>query len=139
MPGRVFALMLVALALCGCASRHDVDAFWRPGARYALTLRAGGDSTVALALAVDSVARDTAFGSASAGPVRPFPVAFRAIGGDQFVATRDRERWRLRLNPQVTDTGLLLSGELSHGRLRGAWETPYTSAHRGTFEVAPAT
>ena len=107
-------------------------------ARYALTLRAGGDSATTLVLAVDSVARDTAFGRAS-GPVRPFPVAFRAVGGDRFVATRDRERWRLRLNSQATDTGLLLSGELSHGRLRGAWGTPYSSSRRGVFAVAPAT
>ena len=137
MTVRIVTLGLVALTAWACAPR-DVGAFWRPGARYALTLRAAGDTAAALTLAVDSIARDTVFGSAS-GPGRPFPVAFRAVGGDRFVATRQRERWRIRLNPHVADAGLLLSGELSHGRVRGAWETLYTSSQRGAFDVAPAT
>jgi hypothetical protein len=132
---RVIPLVLAALG--GCASR-DLDDYWHSGSHYDLTLRAGLDTTTTLGLAVDSIVRDTVYGTAT-GSAGRFPVAFRAIGGDQFVATRHREHWYIHLNPHVADTGLLLSGELSHGRLRGTWEPPYTSTRRGTFEIAPAT
>ena len=136
MPARYLPVVMALLALIGCAP-SGLDGFWRTDTRYALSLNAATDSLV-LNLAVDSIARDTVFGSATGTP-GPFPVMFRAVGGDRFVGTRDRERWAIRLNSQAIDTGLLLSGELSHGRLRGGWTPPFESRHRGTFSVAPAT
>jgi hypothetical protein len=136
MHRRCRALFIGLSVTLGCKPR-GVEAFWHAAGRYNLVLYGAADSTT-LVLAVDSIARDTVFGSAN-GASRPFPVALHAVGGDQFIGTRDRERWAIRLNPQVTDTGFLLSGELSNGRLRGGWTPLRTSPARGTFTVAPAT
>lgn len=145
--------LVTALALVAACAPHEPGAFWRPGARYRLILAADGprtltpeqarylapvSDTAALQLTVDSVARDTAYGRVD-GDTRHFPVAFRAVGGDRFIATRERERWRLTVNPHAADTGLALAGERSGGELRGGWETRFPSGGRGRFVLAPAT
>lgn len=146
-----FSGLVFTIALAACGGR-EADAFWQPGGVYRLALTATGprlitpesehylapvSDTASLRLVVDSVARDTTFGRVD-GDTRHFWVPFRAVGGDRFIASRQRERWRLVVNPQVTDTGLLLEGERSHGRIRGRWHARSPSPPRGSFILDPA-
>jgi hypothetical protein len=91
-----------------------------------------------LLLSVDSIVAATAYGKV-AGDTRHFPVIFQAIGGNHFSATRGREHWTITINPDATDTGLALDGQLSHGVIAGNWVTRSPSRANGKFQIAPTT
>ena len=142
-------LVLLALA----CTRNDVSAVWRAGGRYKLTLALSSRPTLipeqqryssppadsaTLLLSVDSVVAGKAYGKV-VGDARHFPVSFHAVGGDHFSATRSREHWMITINPDATDTGLALDGQLSHGAIAGNWVTRYPSQANGKFHLAPTT
>jgi len=144
---RPIALILLVLA---CA-RNDLSDFWRAGGTYQLVLVLGARprlipeqdryfgpavDTATLLLTVDSIVAAKAYGKITGDP-RHFPVAFHAIGGDRFSATRAREHWTITINPDATDTGLALEGELSHGAIAGNWATRSSSQTNGKFHLAP--
>jgi hypothetical protein len=149
MTFRAVPLVLFALA----CTRNDVSDVWRADGRYELTLALSQHpsltpelaryfnppvDTVTLLLSVDSVVGAKAYGQVK-GNARHFPVSFHAIGGDHFSAARSREHWTITINPDATDTGLILDGELSHGTIAGTWVTRYPSQANGKFYLAPTT
>jgi len=149
MTFRAVPLVLLALA---CA-RNDVSDVWRAGGRYELKLALSQQprltpeleryfnppvDTVTLVLSVDSIVAAKAYGQVG-GNARHFPVSFHAIGGDHFSAAHSREHWTITINPDATDTGLVLDGELSHGTIAGNWVTRYPSQANGRFHLAPTT
>ena len=142
---------LILLAL-GC-TRNDVSAFWQVGGKYELKLALSTKprltleqdryfnpsvDTATLLLSVDSIADSKARGKV-ATDTRHFPVSFQAIGGNHFLATRGREHWTVTINPDATDTGLVLDGELSHGVIAGNWEARGPTHASGQFHLAPTT
>src|SRR3954471_18335008 len=144
---RFIPLGLLALA----CTRNDVSDVWRAGGKYELKLALSQQpsltpeqqrffypavDTVTLLLTVDSIVAAKAYGKVS-GEGRHFPVSFHAVGGDHFSATRSRERWTITINPDATDTGLALDGQLSHGVIGGNWVTRYPSQTNGKFDLAP--
>lgn len=146
---KLLFLPLIFLAF-GCA-RNDVAAFWRAGGKYelrlSLTSRPALTAELApyfnptvdsatLILGVDSIVAATAYGKVE-GDIRHFPVMFQAIGGNYFSATRDREHWTITINPDATDTGLALDGQLSHGVIDGNWVTRSDSRTKGKFHLRP--
>jgi hypothetical protein len=146
---RSIAFILLAL---GC-TRNDISAFWQVGGKYELKLALSGEppltpeqqryfnprvDTATLILTVDSIVGSTADGKV-AGDTRHFPVSFQAVNRNRFSAVRSREHWAITINPDATDTGLALDGELSHGVIAGKWETRSSSRSRGQFHLAPTT
>jgi hypothetical protein len=149
MISRAIPIILFALA----CRRNDVSDFWHAGGKYRLELVLSARprlipeqeryfspvaDSATLLLSVDSVVSGTAYGSV-AGDRRHFPVMFAAVGGDRFLAARSREHWTIAINPQATDTGIALNGELSHGGVAGTWVTRGPSQARGKFRLAPTT
>jgi hypothetical protein len=146
---RSIPLGLLALA----CTRNDVSDVWRAGGKYELKLALSHQpilipeqqrffypavDSVTLLLSVDSIVAAKAYGKV-AGDTRHFPVSFHAVGGDHFSATRSREHWTITINPDATDTGLGLDGQLSHGVIDGNWVTRYSSQANGKFRLAPTT
>jgi hypothetical protein len=146
---RSLPLILLVLA---CA-RNDVSDFWRAGGEYHLKLVLTDRpsltpeqeryfnpqvDSVTLLLSVDSIVAAKVYGRV-AGDTRHFPVAFHAVGGDHFSATRAREHSTITINPAATDTGLSLDGELSHGAVAGGWTTRSSLQTNGRFRLAPTT
>jgi hypothetical protein len=149
MTFRAVALVILALA----CTRNEVSGVWCAGGRYELKLALSRQpsltpeleryfnppvDTLTLLLSVDSVVAAKAYGQVG-GNARHFPVSFHAIGGDHFSAARNREHWTITINPDATDTGLALDGQLSHGTIAGNWVTRYPSPANGTFDLAPTT
>lgn len=147
MTFRFAALIFLAL---GCA-RNDVAAFWRAGGKYELKLSLTNQPTLTpelaryfnppvdsaiLLLSVDSMVAATAYGKVE-GDIRHFPVMFQAIGGNYFSATHDRGHWTITINPDATDIGLALDGQLSHGVIDGNWVTRSSSRENGKFHLGP--
>jgi hypothetical protein len=145
------SIPLVVLALA--CTRNDVADVWRAGGKYELKLalshqpslipelRRSFDpsvDSVTLLLSVDSIVAAKAYGKVT-GDTRHFPVSFHAVGGDHFSSTRNREHWTITINPDATDTGLTLEGQLSHGVIGGNWVTRYSSQASGKFHLAPTT
>ena len=142
---------LILFAL-GC-TRNNVSTFWHVGGRYELKLALSTKprltpeqeryfnptvDTATLLLSVDSIA-DTKTRGKVASDTRHFPVSFQAISGNRFSAARGREHWTITINPDVTDTGLVLDGELSHGVITGNWEARGSPRANGQFHLAPTT
>jgi hypothetical protein len=81
------------------------------------------DST-AVVLSVDSVRRDSVFGTYTANFRQIGVLAGRAGPGPQiFVGRQAESRISLRLTPDATDAGVLLEGVSSNGVLAGTWRT----------------
>ena len=137
-----------ALTTPGCTTRPEAP-FWIAHQAYSLVLVASGpmhltsDLAARLApisdsatfrLRVDSIARDSVFGS-YAGQTPHFWVMFRGIEDTAFVATRSGNRWRIALTPNAVDTGMDLSGVLGAPPFRGTWVVRDALGHQGTFEM----
>ncbi len=148
----IFRSILLVLSALAC-TRNDVSDVWHAGGKYELKLALSHQrpsfrnhsgfisppvDSVTLFLSVDSVVAAKAYGKV-AGETRHFPVSFHAIGGDHFSATRSREHWTITINPDATDTGLALDGQLSHGAIAGNWVARYPSQANGKFHLAPTT
>jgi hypothetical protein len=96
------------------------------------------NDTLRVKLHADSVVRDSVFGSLE-GNIQHFPLMFRAVGGDRFVGTRNREEWKIVFNPRTIETSVGLIGELSHGIITGGWSSIGQEKAGGNFSLKPAT
>jgi hypothetical protein len=143
--------MLVLPAIQACVKK-DLTPFWTANTDYDLQLVvldrpsriAGGqpdlspvNDTLSVRLHADSVVRDTVFGRLG-GNAQHFPLMFRAVGGDRFVGTRNREEWKIVFNPGAIETSVGLIGKLSHGIVTGGWSGIGQETAGGNFSLKPA-
>jgi hypothetical protein len=145
-PMRLGAALAI-LTVPGCAKQDN--AFWQAGARYDVTLvvaersaslQAKRDSlrlrdTIPITLEVDSLARDSVFGSYHAdwtalgtwvGAASPSPQRFagRSLG----------PRLTVVLSPNAIDAAATMTGKIDGGQATGTWVVE-SAAVRGTFNI----
>ena len=142
----VFSTIVVALEGC---DRQQARDFWSAGRSYHLVVRLSARpaltperaayfapvaDSVELVLQLDSVQQDHAFGTYR-GNTRHFPVAFASLDDSTFVSVRSREHWQITLSGDATDSGLELTGEPSHGKLKGTWQVRSSDTPHGDFTI----
>ena len=145
-----FSVLVTCAAVLSCA---QPDPFWNAGDRYDLSLVATSprvllpelesrlapvSDSAALVLKVDSVKGNRAFGTVE-GNAPHFWVMFRAVGGDTFIATPDRDSVLIIINPFVNHAGFELRGLRSGRAVSGTWIARSSNPASGRFALARAT
>ena len=143
----VWPAILAATLVSGSCSPKGQGAFWTGPGSYEVSLMGSGEQplrdttgkadTLVVLVHVDSIARDSLFGSYESDFRRVGLMVGRASPGPQYVVGRiSGGASSLELTPDATDAGLLLEGKVAGRAMHGTW---HTEAHgrSGLFTLRP--
>jgi hypothetical protein len=143
---RVFHLIVVSLTTLSCVSENATP-FWESSRTYEFALRVSEEvrvlperrpfvgeaaDTTTIVLQVDSLVRDTLYGTYGAEFMR-LGLMMEAIASNARLVRGyvGNDSLRLQLLPDAADTGLWLIGAVRQGQLEGEWY-PEIGSGRGT-------
>ncbi len=134
---------MLACASLSCTGKHS--SFWKPGLNYHVTLSGSGvldknklgtDSEITAVVHLDSVARDSLYGSyqATRGDIGRLLVQSTSEPGE-FVGRVRGDSVDLEFEPRVRDGSLRLSGTLQAALVNGRWVRGSHLRESGRFRI----